>query len=372
VSEQVGLVFGGATKIKAYVFESAKLPELRGGSVLLDRLNLDYSRKLFADAPECIIYAAGGDLLALAPAAVAAEKAAALEAAYTRTTLTAQAVAASTRLSLLELQYGRTPQAYWADDYQQECDSGAPAKVALLRSYYGDPTHKQEPAWTDTMLFHLRKCFGEVVGTVALQRLRRREGNPPLQASDAEDNTQTVADGDAGLRALPHFETLPHGQFCTSCDRRMAIARIPDLEDDLCEPCLRKRWIGWRTRYGNVRPYGIPDLVRTIERTESVMKAATDWRPEEFEREVGIDAYKAWYHAFQDYLDQALGDEELRSDVPADLAALRTAYLANVRGVSWESRTPVDGPSTDYPGIWPAYTFTEIGQAATPAGYIGL
>ena len=35
----VGLVMGGATKIKQYVFESAKLPEIRGASGLLDRIN---------------------------------------------------------------------------------------------------------------------------------------------------------------------------------------------------------------------------------------------------------------------------------------------------------------------------------------------
>ena len=35
---KVALVMGGATKIKQYVFESAKLPEIRGASALLDRI----------------------------------------------------------------------------------------------------------------------------------------------------------------------------------------------------------------------------------------------------------------------------------------------------------------------------------------------
>ncbi|MEN9223118.1 MAG: hypothetical protein Q6M04_11850, partial [Thermostichus sp. BF3_bins_97] len=34
---RIGLVYGGATKIKGYVFESAKLAEVRGASALLDR-----------------------------------------------------------------------------------------------------------------------------------------------------------------------------------------------------------------------------------------------------------------------------------------------------------------------------------------------
>jgi CRISPR-associated protein Cmr2 len=357
---KIGLVYGGATKVKQYVLESAKLPEIRGVSIFLDRLNLDFSRKLFDHAPECIIYAAGGDLLALTPCDNAVNKANAIEAAYTQATLSAQSVAAATVVSLLELQYGLAPQSYWADAYHRECTSGNTAKTALLRSYYGNPADRHEAGWTDEMLFHLRKCFGEVAGSVAVLRLKRREGNL------AGDEADTAA------RAVLHFETLPHGQFCSSCDRRTAVVRIPDLEDDLCESCLRKRWIGWRTRYGNVNAEGKAELVRTIHRTEEAMKGATDWRPEHFEQAVSAHSFKAWHLAFEAYLDQALGDEGLSTDLPADIATLRTAYLATVQGVAWDSRTPIDGPPVAYPGIWPAYTFTEIGQAADPDGYIGI
>ena len=133
--DKIGLVYGGATKVKQYVLESAKLSEIRGGSIFLDRLNLDFSRKLFTHAPECIIYAAGGDLLALTPCNDAVNKANAIEAAYTQATLSAQSVAASTVVSLLELQYGIAPQSYWADDYRQEFAGNNTAKMALLRSY---------------------------------------------------------------------------------------------------------------------------------------------------------------------------------------------------------------------------------------------
>jgi CRISPR-associated protein Cmr2 len=37
---KIGLVYGGATKIKQYVFDEAKLPDIRGASALLDRINL--------------------------------------------------------------------------------------------------------------------------------------------------------------------------------------------------------------------------------------------------------------------------------------------------------------------------------------------
>jgi CRISPR-associated protein Cmr2 len=37
---KIGLVYGGATKIKQYVFENTNLTDIRGGSALLDRINL--------------------------------------------------------------------------------------------------------------------------------------------------------------------------------------------------------------------------------------------------------------------------------------------------------------------------------------------
>ena len=47
LKKQIGLVLGGATKIKGYFLESAKLPEIRGASALLDRINLEDVPALF-------------------------------------------------------------------------------------------------------------------------------------------------------------------------------------------------------------------------------------------------------------------------------------------------------------------------------------
>ncbi|MEH2352883.1 hypothetical protein [Nostoc sp.] len=105
-NSQIGLVYGGATKIKQYVFEAAKLPDIRGASALLDRINLidlpaffgcenhedypqcqrakDYCEQVREDwldksgnfpelsqalIPELIIYSTGGNILAFCPAA---------------------------------------------------------------------------------------------------------------------------------------------------------------------------------------------------------------------------------------------------------------------------------------------------------------
>ena len=39
-TDHVALVYGGATKIKGYVFEAARLPEIRGASALLYPLSI--------------------------------------------------------------------------------------------------------------------------------------------------------------------------------------------------------------------------------------------------------------------------------------------------------------------------------------------
>ena len=132
--QQVGLVLGGATKIKGYFLESARLPEIRGASALLDRINLKDVPALFGreipddlqrlesirhnfwkrtghllSAPECIIYAAGGNTLAFTPTSVVHEIADEIERIYTQETLVANSVAVGNTFDLLELQYGLNP-----------------------------------------------------------------------------------------------------------------------------------------------------------------------------------------------------------------------------------------------------------------------
>ncbi|MCS6862166.1 MAG: hypothetical protein NZT92_17825, partial [Abditibacteriales bacterium] len=106
---EVALVLGGATKIKGYVFESARLPEIRGASGLLDRINLEDMRRLWRDGlgcEDCIIYANGGEVLAFAPVHKAAELANEIERIYTRETLVAQSVAVWEKFTLKQLREG--------------------------------------------------------------------------------------------------------------------------------------------------------------------------------------------------------------------------------------------------------------------------
>ena len=125
----IGLVYGGATKIKQYVFEAAKLPDIRGASALLDRINLVDLPAFFGDGqrslsieqwldknfpdlrkaliPELIIYSTGGSILAFCPAAFVDDLANSIEKRYTHETLTANSCAVGDTFKLLSCKIGR-------------------------------------------------------------------------------------------------------------------------------------------------------------------------------------------------------------------------------------------------------------------------
>lgn len=269
LSEQlppIAVIMGGATKIKHYVFESTKLPEIRGASGLLDRINLRDIPALFAQEPdwlkqlrsmseidegeiaeaqqlveqvrkwfyacygveppdckECIIYANGGEVLAFAPLRLAASLAEAIECLYTKQTLIANSVAVWRSCSLLELRFGLRPLEFWAEDFDGMADESL---KELLRDYYGE-----------SFFCRSRKTFGEIAASLALEKLRRREGN------EVDERV---------LRPVPHLETIPYARRCQSCERRAAVVERrfegEAVGEWLCEPCARKRVFGQRAK----------------------------------------------------------------------------------------------------------------------------
>lgn len=150
-SEKIGLVYGGATKIKQYVFDEAKLPDIRGASALIERINLvdlpaffnkvpEYNLDKFhfqevrdwldenfsgetklseALIPEMIVYSTGGNILAFCPAAFVNDLTDAIEKRYSFETITANSCAVGDRFKLLEIRFGllRDPieQTFWLD-----------------------------------------------------------------------------------------------------------------------------------------------------------------------------------------------------------------------------------------------------------------
>lgn len=282
----VDVVYGGAVKIKGYVFGSVKLPEIRGASALLDHINrLDlpafwgvhppplqdttlYQKQMERydsaqdwlaqqiaiqplDAPECLLYASGGNILALAPAGHGLALAQAIERRYTAETQVAQSVAVSHTCSLLDLQYGLNADAFWLDQIEaQQLFSSSDAVAQLFRQTFGieqitaDAPPNALQAARDT--FCRRKGFGEIVTFLTTKATRRRMADG-------------VADGtiEGEPRPLPFIEYVGTMRRCTSCDVRPASV-LPNLGDDrqetFCEPCLCKRKAGTQAKKGDPQP----------------------------------------------------------------------------------------------------------------------
>jgi CRISPR-associated protein Cmr2 len=344
---QVALVWGGATKIKGYVFESARLPEIRGASSLFDRLNTldvpalwgrqpqrgDYRsqaahqsaleryravRERLAQvvaqeqlsevtAPECVLYASGGNVLALAPVSVASTLAKTIEELYTTETLVGNSVAVAVPFELLELQYGRRPGDYWLEEFER--DVASKEHRPLLESYYQG---------TEARDFIARKGFGELVTLLAGEASRRRAGPGESRAP----------------RAIPHYELLPHTIKCHSCDIRPALVTIDQAEVPpnqspkvFCEPCARKRVTGQVAK-------------RDEARAERWFTRHFDWYPH------GV---ASWEGLFEGFLETN--------------PELRKRYMADVQAQEGD------------PGsvqVKAAEDIQEIGAAASPSGYAGF
>ncbi|MCP6759990.1 MAG: type III-B CRISPR-associated protein Cas10/Cmr2 [Fischerella sp. CENA71] len=247
----IGLVYGGATKIKQYVFEAAKLNDIRGASALLDRINLDdipgffgagrHPRRMrewlnnngFAELvqaliPELIIYSTGGSLLAFCPAALTDKLANAIEKRYTHETLTANSCAVGDTFRLLEFRFGllQNPieNTLWLEEYKNKQNN------PIIKAYF-DQSSESDPEEK----FWQRKNFNELVGKLANQFTHRRNGN----ASPTKRPTRSYP---------PMFETHPYLQR-DETDNRAAVAETnlpgtPSFSDALA----RKVIVGQRSK----------------------------------------------------------------------------------------------------------------------------
>ncbi|MBF2063635.1 MAG: type III-B CRISPR-associated protein Cas10/Cmr2 [Calothrix sp. C42_A2020_038] len=252
---KVGLVYGGATKIKQYVFEETKLPDIRGASALLDRINLvdlpaffnheceqvnewlstDSKFADFSDAliPELIIYSTGGNILAFCPAPFVDDLANAIEKRYTSETLTANSCAVGSTFRLLELRFGllaeKIEESFWLDKYLQNTDN------EIIKAYFQQPNNDDS-----VKAFIDRKSFNELTGKLAALFNQRRNGNQ-LPSSDRK------------LRCYPPmFETHPYIQR-DGGERRSAVVQVKKIDDQdsrlpgkprFSEVSARKRIVG--------------------------------------------------------------------------------------------------------------------------------
>ncbi|MFM5983340.1 MAG: type III-B CRISPR-associated protein Cas10/Cmr2 [Sphaerospermopsis kisseleviana] len=264
----IGLVYGGVTKVKQYVFESAKIQEVRGASALLDRINLidlpaffnvknlpqiynaqcsdvrawlndnfhqDYNLSEVL-IPELIIYSTGGNILAFCPAAYVNDLADAIEKRYTHETLTANSCAVGETFRPLEIRFGllkeKIEDTHWLDWYNQNYQK------PIVQAYFGFPKDEKERLEA----FRNRKSFNEITTKLAILFNQRRSGNDIL--------------GRKNNRRYPvMFETHPY-LMRDGSDRRSAIMRVDEglaRETNFSEASVRKYLVGDRAKDGDTK-----------------------------------------------------------------------------------------------------------------------
>jgi CRISPR-associated protein Cmr2 len=263
---RIGLVYGGATKIKQYVFESAKIQDIRGASALLDRINLidlpaffnkkpqssrytiqcqkirewldssisNHSRLSEALIPELIIYSTGGNILAFCPVAFVDDLANAVEKRYTEETLTANSCAVGDTFKLLEIRLGLLQESIeknlWLDWYRQEYEK------SIAQAYFGSPENDLEVVEA----FENRKSFNEVTTKLAILFNQRRSGHD--------------LSGRPSRRYPPMFETHPYLMRDGSNHRSaVTIVQPPELprESHFSEASARQHRVGYRAKNGS-------------------------------------------------------------------------------------------------------------------------
>lgn len=300
---KIGLVYGGATKIKQYVFEAAKLSDIRGASALLDRINLADVPGFFGhqdgsvevlnwlnehfyglrDAliPELLIYFKGGSILTFCPAAYVNQLCDAIEKRYTYETLTANSCAVGDTFKLLEIRFGllKNPisNTLWLDSIHNHRDNPA------VQAYFN--ITKDSESGAIRTAFQNRKSFNELVGKLATQFNQRRSG---FDIEQSEEVLEAEKCDRPSRRYPPMFETHPY-LVRDDSDRRSAVVQV-DADDlpstpKLAEPAARKRRVGQLTKR------------EESERQQWYSKAKLDqvWNPT-------AEEFNSWVNKFERYL----------------------------------------------------------------------
>ncbi len=329
--DTIALIYGGATKIKGYVFEAPKLPEIRGASALLDWVNEQALVDLWVStlapilgseqlARDCIIYASGGNILAFAPTSKGQALATAIERCYTEHTLTANSVAVGESFRLLELRYGRlrskpgTQEIYWVEDFIKDCQDRQ-KRAVLEQYYYAPPGIKSDDLSPESLAqrFFNRKTFGELVTVLATTFNRRRD-------------ERTYA---GEPRSVALYPMLPWAEKCDSSDIRPAVVQIRVGDElaprEMSEPSARKRVVGQSVKQETHK--------------------ATAWFQTAFKTWNVPQSIASWEHRWERYLQHC-------TDTP---------YAQEVQRLS--------GLGTN---IKPAQDVGEIAQASAPHRYVGI
>lgn len=207
----LALLSADTDRTQEFVFQSARLPEIRGASMRLDELNRIGLRRILMDAglparlitadpPGCLIYVGGGSLLALVPRDLAASLAAAIEALYPRKTDVATITAVVQPITLNEARGLLHP-------------ALQPTRLQALAATLS-PADRQRLDNSLTL-----KPIPRLMRQQALRLRWRKQAKP----------------------AAPIIEANPFARICPSCGRRPAGRLLSGIPDEapryLCEIC---------------------------------------------------------------------------------------------------------------------------------------
>lgn len=310
--QKVGLVYGGATKIKQYVFETNKLQEIRGASALLDCINLvdlpaffdpesDHPARAWlvkenpdlanALIPELIVYSTGGNILAFCPAPFVTSLANAIEKRYTQQTLTANSCAVGLVYRPIEIVLGLLPNSleelFWLEDCQTAFKDPDPTKRKFISAYLQPKDAEGNIATNPTQeqlcqAFGNRKSFNELTSQLAVLFNQRRSGND---------------EPDRPSRRYPVIlETHPYLRRDGS-DKRLASVQAAPLPG--------KPWLSDATAI----KYRIGQIAK-LDHSNS------DWYRQSHLPDIMENEVKSWVRKFEEYLDESGKKEKYQANVP--------------------------------------------------------
>ncbi|MHA1631858.1 MAG: Cas10/Cmr2 second palm domain-containing protein [Candidatus Freyarchaeota archaeon] len=287
------LILGDVDRVKSYVFETSKLPEIRGASELLKELNDEDLKRIFGEllSEECLIYSGGGSFLAVAPRRLADVIVKRVEEAYLSKTLIATITCVKSEpLGCFEFARGLKP--YTNEDVRKLSGDGVGGW--LLESHYGSGGE-----------LHERKGFGELVAQLAADlRLKKAE-----------------------RKLLPFYPALPIGMRCTSCGKRM-VTGVVDDENRLCNVCFEKRKVGVKERKGFMDDFG-----SWLEAKVGIKGVSEKFPANLDELAEGFQGYMAFIYADGNDIGLLLG--EARS--PADYRRISETLRSGTREALYEA-----------------------------------
>jgi CRISPR-associated protein Cmr2 len=221
----LALLAADTDRTQEYVFESTKLPEIRGGSELLIKLNKGL-RTIINEAglpdEDCVLMDSGGGLLALVPASVCTEHdgrkglAQQIEEYYPTETGQATITCVWRPVTPEEVIYGLGGKAISLDDVDALRTKLNAQDWQRVAHAYGVKNGGLVPVEA----FRQTRGFGQMVQVVSNQ-LRQRKDRPPV---------------------VPVAEAMPFAMRCKICQIRPAESMYPYYGEmwPLCDICRRK------------------------------------------------------------------------------------------------------------------------------------